>query len=183
MNNVVLISEPDVNAAICQFIFSYVRPQIAMNNIVQGWTNYDVLPPDNNEFAVFSMSNTGRQMTNLSGFFNEKDFGEIALFQSRIQIDVCSDDSNVARQRSNSVMNIGRSGTGVRFFQQYGISLLNTADGIPVDYVDGAGNTVKRFVNNVNISYYSIITETDVESFDKVKANIRNVDAVYPPKE
>lgn len=182
-NSIILISEPDIRVAIAQFIFRFAQPQLLMDNIILGRLNNVTLPSDSNEFAVFNVSNTGRKMTNLKRFINATDYSEIALFQGRVQIDICSDNEDWARMRSNSLMNIGRSGTGVRFLKPYGISLLHADDGIPVDYVDGAGNIVNRFVNNINISYYSIITETNVDSFDKVKANIRNVDVSYPPKE
>lgn len=177
-----LIAEPDVYAAVYDFILAYALPALSSDNIIRGWENREHLPPDTNDYAVITVISKTRVGTNVT-----TDPGEDAETQEvrtlrriDVQIDFCSDDDK-AVQRAACIETVTRDPVGVAFFKPYGLSCLYAEDVRAVEYVDGSDQFVKRCIITLHLTAWSGVS-VPVPHFDKARVSrLENVDVHHNP--
>lgn len=181
-----LINDPDIYAAVYEFVRQYTVPAIPPDNIYRGWQNYFALPPASNEFAIISLISQERRGTTVEDYDApapdaDGTLGLHELVLCRMQVDCYSDDDNAARQRAQSLETIARSSAGPSFFGQYKIGCNYASNPQAITEIDGSQQYVKRWMVELHLSYTSSIGLT-LPGFDNVTVNIENVDVHHPPK-
>lgn len=179
-----LIAEPDVYAAVYDFILAYALPALSPDNIIRGWENREHLPPDTNDYAIMTVMNKTRVGTNVTmDAGGDAEAQEIrTLRRIDVQIDFCSDDDKAMR-RAACIETVTRDPVGVAFFKPYRLSCLYAEDVRAVEYVDGSDQFVKRCIVTLHLAAWSGLS-VPVPHFDKARVSrLENVDVHHKPSQ
>lgn len=171
---------PDIESAFYDFLVTFFASEVPAENIIRGWENRYSLPPDTNEYIVYSLSDSHRVGTNEeTKIADDGTFTMTTIFEGRVQIDFCS-DSEKSRAWAAYCDSVVRSDVGVAFFNARGFSTLYADEAISTEYVDGSKQYVKRTVLNVKICY-NVVSIFGTEYAIAVVPRIEDVDEHHKP--
>lgn len=179
------LSQPDVYAAMYDLARAFGLPDLLPSNIVRGWQNRNVLPPETNEYAVITVMQAQRRGTNVTHFAfdpttqNDGTLTTAELVQCAVQFDFCA-DNDTARQRAQSLELVSRSPLAADFLAPHGIAPLYAEDVRDLSFVDGSDQFVQRFTVTLHVSFWASMAAS-VGWFDHVNLYVENVDVHHPP--
>lgn len=135
------------------FLREYITPAYAANAIIFGQQNNIVLPPDNNDYCIYTFQNGTRQGTTIERY--NPDSEQLQLKKGAeviIHVDCYSGDLDKARQRALSLAMVWRSGVACRFFKNS--ALMPLYDDTPQDttIINDSDNYISRW--SINLSAY-----------------------------
>lgn len=174
-------NQPDVLTAFHAFLTTYMANLVRPSNIIRGWENRSSLPPNENNYIIYSLSGATRVGTNARSEVDKNGkFTMSTMFEGRVQIDFCS-DTDESRTWAAYCDSVLRSPVGPAFFKDYGFSTLYSEDLQSIEYTDGADQYLKRTVLTVHICY-TLKSTFGVEYAENVAlAKVENVDAHHKP--
>lgn len=174
---------PDIYTAVFDYIATFALPALDEKNIYRGWQNRAALPPDTNEYAVYTIISTVRhgasvEELNIKGVADDQP--EIikvgTYYETAVQIDCCSDSDN-ARQRATMLANFARSSVGVNFFKKYGLSIIDSDSPSEITMFDESNQFVPRYMITLRLSYW-VVGEIGMTWLNDVNfLGVRDVDA------
>jgi hypothetical protein len=181
------IPQGDIYAACREFVLSYALPALDPDKVIQGWQNRAVLPPESNDYAVISIVWDSQRGTALETFRADDpdptQSGLItlkALFEVQAQVDICA-ENDTARQRARHLALAARSGLGVQFFNERGLSILYADDVRDLSFVGEARQFVRRYMTTLHLSAWTGI-RAEYDYFDGVRVSrVENVDTQHKP--
>ena len=113
-------SSSNMQMAVYEFIAAFTT--IDRNNIIKGWQNTSILPPQTESYAVFTSINAKRRGTNIENYIPANN--TLTLEKSNMidyQIDIVATDAENARNNISALETVARSAAGVNFFNNYNI--------------------------------------------------------------
>lgn len=182
----------NVYTAFKAYVLGYGLPPMDGSNIFYGNQNRVALPVNTNEYAVITILwsvRTGTTTEQMPGTGVADDSPELyslrTYYESRVQVDLCSDDPYWPVQRAQALETAFRSSVGVNFFKGYGISALNAdSNQLQEDtFVNDSSQYVYRQIVTFNIGYWKGIDIGSAWFTDVTIDKIHDVDAFYPPQE
>lgn len=180
-----ILAEPDIYAAVYDYVLAYALPALDPEYIYRGWQNRGALPPDTNEYAVISILNQTRVGTNVRVYIADTAGGrqsEKTLVRFQVQVDFCS-DNYLSRRRAQALETITMSAAGVQFFNNRGLSSLYAEGVRDLSFVDESDQFVQRHMVLLHLSCWSGMG-VEIEGFDRAAVErIENVDVHHPPKD
>jgi hypothetical protein len=180
------LPEADIYAAVRAFVLTYALPALPPAVVIQGWQNRASLPPGTNEYAVISILYDMRHGTAVEEYAWNRDapeeIGRISvreLVEVAVQADFCAED-DTARQRARRLATVTRSGIGVRFFNDRGMSALYADDARDISFVGDAKQFVRRWMTTLHLTLVEGVV-AGFEAFDKARvSHLENVDVHHP---
>lgn len=181
------LSEADIYTACKDFVLAYGLPALPPDNVIQGWQNRAALPAGTNEYAIISLLFDTQHGTTVETFKADAPDtappGQItakALVEVQAQIDFCSRD-DAARQRARRLAVVTRSGIGVQFFNDRGLSCLYADNARDISFVGDAKQFVRRWMTVLHLTLWEGVT-ADFDYFNRVSVSrLENVDVHHPP--
>lgn len=164
------LEEADVYAACRAFVLEYAQPALEPENVIRGWRNRDLLPAGNGDFAVISLvsskqrGNTVETFTPPPAAAGPGRLDLRGLMEIRALVDFCA-DSDLARLRAQRLVVAARSGLGVRFFNERGLSVLHAGKVVDKTWRDEGGQFQCRYSAALHLSCWSGLS-LEADCFD-----------------
>ncbi len=157
----------NMQVAVYEFIAAFTS--VDRNNIIKGWQNTSILPPQTESYAVFTSINAKRRGTNIENYI--PDNNTLTLEKSNMidyQIDIVATDAETARNNISALETVARSGAGVDFFKKYDIGLLYADDARAMEQISKTDNYVNRYMITLHLEEINAVTVSQ-DYFDNVE--------------
>ena len=163
---------------------------MAPENIFYGNQNNLALPPEGNDYVIYSYISSVRHGTSAEDWTKDQTDDNVYLSTTTevlVQVDCYAStlngsDGMNAMLRAQALETVCRSQVGVQFFVDRGISLLHADDPRDTTIVGDSDNYVRRSTLMIHLSMQSQI-KVSMSFFSAVDVDLKNVDVSYPPKE
>ena len=162
-------SSSNMQMAVYEFIAAFTT--IDRNNIIKGWQNTSILPPQTESYAVFTSINAKRRGTNIENYIPANN--TLTLEKSNMidyQIDIVATDAENARNNISALETVARSAAGVNFFNNYNINLLYAEDAKAIETISKTDNYVNRYMITLHLEETNAVTVSQ-DYFNNVKVN------------
>lgn len=181
---------PNIRTAIQEFLEIFAVPDVAPENIFYGNQNNLALPPEGNDYVIYSYISSVRHGTSAEDWEQDQNDDNVYLSTTTevlVQVDCYAStlngsDGMNAMLRAQALETVCRSHVGVQFFVDRGISLLHADDPRDTTIVGDSDNYVRRSTLMIHLSMQSQI-KVSMGFFSAVDVDLKNVDVSYPPKE
>lgn len=160
-------SSSNMQIAVYEFIAAFTS--VDRNNIVKGWQNTSILPPQTESYAVFTSINAKRRGTNIENYIPANN--TLTLEKSNMidyQIDIVATDAETARNNISALETVARSAAGVDFFNNYNINLLYAEDAKAIETISKTDNYVNRYMITLHLEEINAVTVSQ-DYFDNVE--------------
>ena len=181
-------SKTDPTDKLLRSVKAYIElccPNVDPKTVFMGNQNRISLPPDCNEYCIFSIVNTAEHGTpRVSESYNEETgaFNAIVkrIVEVIVQVDFYSDNVLKAQERAQTLSMTARSVVGSDFFKSYDVALLNADMPQNTTVVIDSEQYVQRFTVDLHLMY-THSAEFGYSYFDSVNAELKEVDSSFPP--
>lgn len=176
------INDEQLNKGIKAYI-ALCCPEVPKGNIFLGNQNRVSLPPNTNEYIVFTTLGHIEHGTPVVRYETTSEAVTPYVFQLEevlIQVDCYSDDATKARHRAENIKAIARTVLGTDFFDQYGFTSLYGESVRNTTLTVDAEQYVQRYTTTLHINYTHKI-KLSVESFNAIDVDVIPVDGRFPP--
>lgn len=184
----------DLLSAVNRFILQYADPAIPQERVYRGYQNRIAVmaAADGEEYCVYAVSDTKRIGSNVTAYAAGDTISTKSMREYVVEIDFCSGDEAIARQRAEGIETLARSFIAVDFFKKHGFGLLFADDIKPLPYVLDTDQFAYRYRVALHITGW-ISAAAAQDYFDKIEVGpnpvighkgfyFENVDVYHLPK-
>ncbi len=152
---------------VARFLLAYAPGQTE-DHLFRGNQNRMALP-DVQDFTIFDIAGTQRIGTNVGSYAQAANsiYETLVLREYTVQIDFFAEDHKTAAARATAIESLGRSYVGVKFFEQYGITLTYCDDAQYIPYTDLSEQYVYRYRITMHLTKWENY-ETSEDYFDEI---------------
>lgn len=167
--------------SVYDYILKFADPPIEADRIFRGYPNRTALPLTNT-YIVFTESNIERIGTNVTEYPDDAILEDQATFFHTFDIDLTSDNQELALHWSMIFETLNRSHIAADFFKDKPCQFIRGNDTQFIPYVDDNRQYIYRYRCPIIVSKLEKVTIRQ-DYFSKVDLRIENVDEHHPPIE
>lgn len=177
------VTEANAWAAIEAFIAAFAEPSLATDglHIIPGFANDQSLPPDGNDFAIFTPIRSTRKGTNRQIWDELEDKITLAEYVETVwQIDFYSSSPIYSMRRAQAIEQMARSETAVRFMRERHCDLLYADAPDNLSGLLDSGRYVSRWSVELRVGVHRKLQSAQQYS-ETGAVDVINVDVRFPP--